>query len=208
MQLSASRLGHRYGDGWIFRDLHLSLEAAGSIAIVGPSGIGKTTLLSLLGGLLEPTEGTVLINRCPPDPGAIGWIFQTTNAFGNKTVLRNLVAPLLLTGHDANESQLRAIDAARVVGLSHRLAMRARHLSGGELQRLAIARAIARRPPLILADEPTGQLDTSTTDSVLNAMMANRPAGTAVVVCTHDALVAACCDHVLRLDSGRLIEER
>lgn len=208
MQLTVRGLGCRYGDDWVFRYLQLSLETSGTVAVVGPSGVGKTTLLSVLGGLLEPSEGTVLIDGRPPDPGAIGWIFQTTNAFSNRTVLSNLTAPLLLIGEDAADSQLRALDAARVVGLSHRLDTRARHLSGGELQRLAIARAIAGRPRLILADEPTGQLDATTTESVLDAMMTNRPSGTAVVVCTHDPLVAARCDLLLRLDYGRLVEAR
>lgn len=204
MRVALTRVGCRAGGRWIFRGVDLNVDAGAAVAIIGPSGVGKTTLLSAIGGLLDPTEGVRLIDGGEPRAGDYGWIFQTTNAFGNRTVDHNVLAPLLLAGVDAAAAMAATQRSIEAVGLSSRTHTKARHLSGGELQRLAIARAVARNVPLILADEPTGQLDSTTTTDVLDVLFDRREQGSTLIVCTHDHTVARRCDSVLRLGSHGL----
>ena len=187
--LQASGLGHRYGDRWVFRGLHLLVEHPASAAIMGPSGVGKTTLLSILGGLLAPREGRVALDgeeRPAPKTRLVSWVFQTSNAFANRSVLDNVADPLRLFGIGTEEARCRAEEALHAVGIAPRRHDRARRLSGGELQRLGVARALAAGRPFILADEPSGQLDEHSTANVVDALVNRRPARTTVLIVTHD----------------------
>ena len=205
--LQASGLGHRYGDRWVFRGLHLRIEHPTSAAIMGPSGVGKTTLLSILGGLLAPREGRVEFDgddRSAPKTRLVSWVFQTSNAFANRSVLDNVADPLRLFGIGAEEARCRAEEALHAVGIAPRRHDRARRLSGGELQRLGVARALAAGRPFILADEPSGQLDEHSTANVVDALVNRRPARTTVLVVTHDEQVARQCEHRFRLSAAGL----
>ncbi len=211
MWLRAHQLGHRFTDDWVFQGVDLNVTGGTSVAVVGPSGVGKTTLLSLLGGLLSPGAGTVELlddDRQPVDAGeharSCSWVLQTTNAFGNRSVADNVTAPLRLAGLGHGEAQRRCASELRKVGLDTFAARRARSLSGGELQRLGIARALALRAPVVLADEPTGQLDTDSSAHVARLLVSAADHGALVVVVTHDPAVAQACSTVLTLGADGL----
>lgn len=188
------------------------IERGSSAAILGPSGSGKSTLLGVLGGLLRPDAGTVRIeaseSRVDNVPAALqqvtSWVLQTTNVLPERSALDNVqVAALTRHGdrHIAREASERLLDA---VGLGERANDPARVMSGGELQRVVIARALASGRPFMLADEPTGQLDRSTSAMVLDVFLdASHDAG--VVIVTHDPEVAARCDRTVRIEDGQVL---
>lgn len=205
--LTLEGLGHRYGDHWVFRNVELDITLPTSVAILGPSGVGKTTLLAITGGLLRPREGSVALGGAPcsePRAGSVAWVFQTSNAFGNRSVTDNVLCPLLLTGMDDSLASRRATAAMKSVGLFDRRRNSARHLSGGELQRVGIARAIALATDFIFADEPTGQLDETTTAEVVEALIVDRTPNSLVLVVTHDPYVAEHCEQEYRLSATGL----
>jgi len=218
MSLSLHDIVHCYVSGGlpVLRGVSLTVELGESIAIVGPSGSGKTTLLTILGLLTEPTGGVVLIDGKPAPPtGAalsrlraqrFGWIFQTANALPRRSVLDNAALGLVVQGWRRDAARARAADALAAVGVGHLAAQEARNLSGGELQRVCTARALATRPSFILADEPTGQLDHATSVQVIAALLHNRPYQTAVVIATHDTEIARECDRILHVVDGELRE--
>jgi ABC-type lipoprotein export system ATPase subunit len=182
------------------------------VAVVGPSGSGKTTLLAIAGLLTRPSEGEVLIDGAPIATGRtadvrtrlFAWVFQTVNVLSARTVQDNAMLGLLARGVAEGEAREEASAALSMVGLGDLRGRTANSLSGGELQRLCIARAIAARPRFLLADEPTGQLDRATTERVTRALIEGRPAGTTLLVVTHDARVASQCDLTLALQDGQL----
>ncbi len=185
----------------------LTVEQGESVAILGPSGSGKSTLLSVLGGLVRPTAGSA---RAEEDDGAprplrivTSWVLQTVNVLPERSVLDNVVVAGLTCGLPRAQARADAIDRLESVGLGDRLGDPARLLSGGEVQRVVIARALASARPFVLADEPTGQLDRATSDIVLDALFTTA-GGAGVVVVTHDPLVAARCDRTTRIDNGVL----
>ena len=195
-----------------------TVEAGEFLAIVGPSGSGKSTLLNLLGALDRPTTGAVRFSGrdiATMDDGElatlrntqIGFVFQQFQLLARTSALANVALPLVYRGLGRRERQSRARDALEAVGLGHRLDHRPAQLSGGEQQRVAIARALVTRPRLLLADEPTGNLDTATGNEVM-ALLAtlNRDEGVALVVITHDAEVAALAPREIRLRDGCLSE--
>ncbi len=210
---------HRYGEGGppVLRDVTLSIEAGQTVALMGPSGSGKTTLLTILGLLTAPSSGVVELDGEPaPKAGPalariraerFGWVFQTANALPRRTALDNAALGLLVRGQPRNVARQQALPALEAVGVAHLAQKEARQLSGGELQRVCIARALAARPSFILADEPTGQLDHATTLDVTAALLRNRPAGTAVILATHDAEVARQCNRLVRVIDGHITEE-
>ncbi len=215
MPLTLRGVSHRYGPGmpWVVRGIDLEVGDGELVALMGPSGSGKTTLLSILGLLTHPAEGAVLLDG-EPVPGRtaaerrtteFAWIFQTANALLRRTALENASLQLLARG--AARQSARAVAAAELerVGVGHLAARPARLLSGGELQRVCIARALAAAPRWILADEPTGQLDHATTLEVSAALMAGRPIGTGVIIATHDPEVADRCGRVIRLVDGAVV---
>ncbi len=198
----------------ILRGVDLTLEAGEAVGIVGPSGSGKTSLLMVLAGLERPTGGTVRVaghelSRMSEDAlarlrrGAVGIIFQAFHLIPTMTALENVSVPLELAGRaDAAD---RAVASLRAVGLAHRLTHLPGQLSGGEQQRVALARAFAPEPRLLLADEPTGNLDHATGAAVMDLLFALRArTGTTLLLITHDAGLAARCDRRVRIADGRV----
>lgn len=194
----------------------LRIHAGDVTAILGPSGSGKTTLLQLLGTLDRPTSGTIRIaGRDVSDmsdrslsrlrAGQIGFVFQQFHLSPLMNVLDNVAEGLLYAGVGHRHRQRRAGEALERLGLAHRLTHRPTALSGGERQRVAIARAIVGRPALVLADEPTGNLDTANGKIVVEFLRELAADGTAVVVITHDPEIAAEMDHRIEVRDGRLL---
>ena len=196
----------------IVRGVQLDLEAGASLGIVGPSGSGKTSLLMLLAGLERPSRGTVSIDgtdfaRLSEDERArfrgrhIGIVFQSFHLIPTMTALENVAIPLELAGR--RDAGARAAEALEQVGLSHRMTHRPGQLSGGEQQRVALARAFAPGPRLLLADEPTGNLDLRTGEKVADLMFGlQRDHGTTLLLITHDATLAGRCDRRLAVSDG------
>lgn len=210
MRLLADGLHFRYpsGDRPVLANLSLEVPSGASAAIVGPSGSGKTTLLSLLGGLLPPQQGTF---RCTDDDGVdhrpadvATWVLQTVSLLAERTVEDNVCLGAYLDGARRDVARQRAALALAAMGLADRAGEPAGVLSGGEGQRVAIARALASTRPVVFADEPTGQLDASTTAVVLDALFALAPR--TIVLITHDESAAARCDIILHLVDGALVQ--
>ncbi|WP_240758922.1 ABC transporter ATP-binding protein [Lichenicoccus roseus] len=208
--------GQAEGSLHIVRGASLDLQAGVSLGIVGPSGSGKTSLLMLLAGLERPSRGSVRIDgtdlagltedqRAQFRGRSIGIVFQSFHLIPSMTALENVAIPLELTGRA--DASRRAAEALEQVGLSHRLDHRPGQLSGGEQQRVALARAFAPGPRLLLADEPTGNLDLETGGRVADLMFAlQRERGTTLVLITHDPALAARCNRVLAVSDGHLSE--
>ncbi len=203
----------------IFADLNLSIPSGDFVAMMGPSGSGKTTLLNLLGGLDRPTSGTILFGGAPIEKlsenqlsawraANIGFIFQFYNLMPTMSAARNVELPLLLTQLSASERKRRVKTALEIVGLDNRAGHKPKELSGGQQQRVAIARAIVADPKLILADEPTGDLDRTTAAEILEMLqLLNRELGKTIVMVTHDPAAAKYARRELHLDKGTF-EER
>jgi putative ABC transport system ATP-binding protein len=216
--LQIEGLARRYGQRQLLDGLALTLAAGQVVAIVGESGAGKSTLLNLIAGLDVPDAGHIRIagqDIAALDETArtllrrrhVGFVFQAFHILPHLTVGQNVELPLVLLGQAPAARHARAQALLAAVGLGERLASLPRELSGGELQRVAVARALAHQPALVLADEPTGNLDPDTAGEVL-ALLAQtiRAQGSAGVLVTHSAQAAATADRVLRLEHGRLVD--
>jgi putative ABC transport system ATP-binding protein len=198
------------------RGVDLEIRAGEMVGIVGPSGSGKSTLLGLIGGLDSPTRGRIEIDgvdvsRMNEDQlteirnAKIGFIFQFFNLIPTLTALENVALPIQFAQKTRFNPNKRAKELLTLLGLNERLHHRPSELSGGQQQRVAIARALANNPPLLLADEPTGNLDSESGAIVLDALRQIRQtAGTTVVIVTHDPALAARTDRVLTLVDGRI----
>jgi lipoprotein-releasing system ATP-binding protein len=200
----------------ILEDVNLEVEAGAMVAIVGASGVGKSTLLHVLGGLDRADAGQVSIDGVEltalPDAEVVafrnrrvGFVFQFHHLLPEFTALENTEMPARIAREPLADARPRAEDLLRRVGLGERLTHRPGMLSGGEQQRVAIARALVMRPAILLADEPTGDLD-ERTGEVLHALLREMHAacGLTSVIATHNPRLAAACDRVLRLEAGRL----
>jgi len=199
----------------IVDDVSFTVERGQSLAIVGPSGSGKSTLLAILAGLDTPTRGTVFLNgieltaldedgRAAARARHVGFVFQAFHLVPSLTALENVLLPLELAGLPDAGRTARA--ALAEVGLGARVGHYPRQLSGGEQQRVALARAFVGRPDVLFADEPTGNLDTTTGARVAELLFGlNRASGTTLVLVTHERELAGRCDRVLELDAGRLV---
>ncbi|WP_374615748.1 ABC transporter ATP-binding protein [Thauera aminoaromatica] len=204
------------GELRILQDIRFAVGAGESVAIVGASGSGKSTLLGLLAGLDVPAHGTVRVQgrdlfaldedaRAALRGEAIGFVFQSFQLLPALTALENVMLPLELAGVD--DARAIATQWLQRVGLGSRLTHYPKHLSGGEQQRVALARAFAPDPRVLLADEPTGNLDAETGRAIIELIFAlNREQGTTLILVTHDESLARRCGRVLRMDAGRLSE--
>jgi len=200
----------------VLKSLDLGLDRGEMVAIVGASGVGKSTLLHVLGGLDSVDEGTVRIDATVltglPDPDLVafrnrhvGFVFQFHHLLPEFSALENAEMPMRIARRSAVERNERAARLLRRVGLESRLEHRPGMLSGGEQQRVAIARALVMEPTLLLADEPTGDLDEHTADSLHELLREmHRERGLTSIIATHNPRLAAACDRVLRLEEGRL----
>ena len=202
----------------VLEKLNLNIEQGDFLALMGPSGSGKTTLLNLIGGLDKPTSGSITIGGQQIDQMSasqlakwratnVGFVFQFYNLLPVLTALRNVELPLLLTGLSSSERKQRAQAALSVVGLADRQNHRPAELSGGQEQRVAIARAVVSDPGLLVCDEPTGDLDRTTADEILDLLrLLNREYNKTIVIVTHDPKAADHANHCMHLDKGRLVE--
>jgi lipoprotein-releasing system ATP-binding protein len=220
--ISVSGLSKSYAVGGnrlaVLKDLDLSLERGEMVAIVGASGVGKSTLLHVLGGLDAPDAGSVRIDEVDlaglSDEALVafrnqhvGFVFQFHHLLPEFTALENAEMPLRIARRKTAECRERATGLLDRVGLAERLEHRPGMLSGGEQQRVAIARALVMRPTLLLADEPTGDLDEHTAETLHDLLREmHREHGLTSVIATHNPKLAAACDRVLRLEEGRLRE--
>ncbi len=218
--LQARNLGRSYNQGDlsvdVLRDVSLDIVKGERVGIIGSSGSGKSTLLHLLGGLDTPTTGSVTVdgvelanlnqaekgrlrNRC------VGFVYQFHHLLPEFSAMENVSMPLLIGGQSKNEAARAATELLERVGLGQRLRHKPAELSGGERQRAAIARALVNRPKVVLADEPTGNLDEDTASRVYELLLElNRDLGTSFLVVTHDTGLAAKMDRVLQLTHGEL----
>lgn len=198
------------------RGIDLSLHEREFVALMGPSGCGKSTLLSILGAMNAPTSGQVVIDeidvyglsverRADFRREYLGFVFQQLFLMPYLTAIQNVMLPLAAAGISNGEQHQLAVEALARVGLEDKAGRLPRDLSGGEQQRVAIARAIVNRPPLVLADEPTGCLDSDTGRSVMDLFLALRDAGLTVFMVTHDATIAGYADRVVRMRDGTLV---
>jgi putative ABC transport system ATP-binding protein len=222
MLLKAKHLTKHYGAGdhtvCALRDASFSVEPGEFVAIMGPSGSGKSTLMSLIGLLDRPSSGKLVFagedtTKLSPDRLAdlrnreIGFIFQAYNLLARNTALENVEVPLAYARMPRRERLARAKELLSAVGLGHRCGHSPAMLSGGEQQRVAIARALACNPAIILADEPTGALDSRTGQEVLALMQALNRLGRTIIIVTHDENVAAHAGRIIRLRDGAIVRD-
>ena len=221
--LQGQHINKVYDDGsgqvQVLNDVDFTIDAAEMVAIVGASGSGKSTLMHILAGLDRPTSGAVLfdgqdVTRWSASQLAkwrnqnVGFVYQFHHLLPEFNALENVAMPLLIQGRPTAEAKQRATELLERVGLAHRLEHRPAQLSGGERQRVAVARAFANRPKLVIADEPTGNLDGETAEAVYQLMLGlNREQGTAFIIVTHDEHLAAQLQRTERLSRGHLVTD-
>jgi len=199
-------------------DVHLDIKEGEYVAIAGPSGCGKTTLLSILGLLDTPTDGTYTLanepvaglsaaDRARVRNRQIGFIFQAFNLIGDLTVYENVELPLTYRGMSSAERKQRVQQALERVGMSHRMKHYPAQLSGGQQQRVAVARAVGGDPAILLADEPTGNLDSQNGEQVMDLLRELHQGGATICMVTHDPRYARHADRSIELFDGRVVEE-
>jgi putative ABC transport system ATP-binding protein len=198
--------------------IHLHLKKGEYLSIAGPSGCGKSTLLAILGLLDSPTDGAYVLNgkavqnlklseRARIRNREIGFIFQAFNLIGDLTVYENVELPLTYRGMPSSERKKRVHDALERVGMSHRIKHYPSQLSGGQQQRVAVARALGGDPSILLADEPTGNLDSTNGEAVMELLRELHRGGATICMVTHDPRYARYADRTIRLFDGRIVEE-
>jgi len=217
-------LRKKYGGGddavFALRGMSFSIERGEFVAIVGPSGCGKTTLLNILGALDRPTSGKVYIDGIDISKlgnkelalirsRKLGFVFQDFNLLSRMTVVQNVELPLLIAGADPVKSRSRSMSLLSRLGIAQKASRNVNNISGGERQRVAVARALANDPKIVLADEPTGNLDTKNTDMMM-ALMASlhKDFGKTLVIITHNPEVASHAERVISIRDGSIVEIR
>ncbi|MBD1874694.1 ABC transporter ATP-binding protein [Nodosilinea sp. FACHB-131] len=220
--IELDRVSKTYGSGELavhaLHPVSLTIEAGEYCAIVGPSGSGKSTAMAILGCLDRPTEGTYHLNGNPVNSLAadtlaevrnrtLGFVFQQFHLLPQLTALENVMLPMVYANLPKTKRRVRATRALQRVGLGNRLHNRPSQLSGGQQQRVAIARAIVNRPKLLLADEPTGALDSQTSQSVMQIFADLNREGMTVILVTHDQEVAGQCDRTITFRDGQIIAD-
>ncbi len=198
--------------------INLQIKRGEYVAIAGPSGCGKSTLLSILGLLDSPSEGSYILNeqsvaqldfanRARIRNREVGFIFQSFNLIGDLTVFENVELPLTYRGLTASERKDRAEEALKKVGMDHRMKHYPSQLSGGQQQRVAVARALAGKPSILLADEPTGNLDSKNGEAVMELLRDLHREGATICMVTHDARFARHADRAVHLFDGKIVDE-
>jgi putative ABC transport system ATP-binding protein len=198
--------------------IHLDIQKGEYLSIAGPSGCGKSTLLAILGLLDSPSDGTYILNSKPVQNlklserarirnREIGFIFQAFNLIGDLTVYENVELPLTYRGMPSAERKKRVHEALERVGMSHRVKHYPSQLSGGQQQRVAVARALAGDPSILLADEPTGNLDSANGEAVMDLLRELHRGGATICMVTHDPRYARYADRNIHLFDGRIVEE-
>jgi putative ABC transport system ATP-binding protein len=199
-------------------NIHLEIRSGEYVAIAGPSGCGKSTLLSILGLLDSPSEGEYTLNGNPVAALSaserarirnreIGFVFQAFNLIGDLTVYENVELPLTYRGMPGSERKQRVQEALELVGMSHRVKHYPSQLSGGQQQRVAVARALVGQPSILLADEPTGNLDSANGEAVMELLRDLHRKGATICMVTHDTRYARHAERTVRLFDGRVVEE-
>ncbi|NKB61288.1 MAG: lipoprotein-releasing ABC transporter ATP-binding protein LolD [Gammaproteobacteria bacterium] len=203
----------------VLRDINFSVGVGEQVAVVGASGSGKSTLLHLLGGLADPTEGRIMIDgqdinqlsqsaRGELRNSALGFVYQFHHLLPEFTALENVAMPLWIRRMDSNDAITLAEDMLAKVGLEKRMGHKPGELSGGERQRAAIARALVAKPKCIMADEPTGNLDTKTAESIHQLMLSlNTEFKTSLIVVTHDMNLARKMERIVGIENGRIVNK-
>ncbi|HVX58520.1 MAG TPA: ABC transporter ATP-binding protein [Candidatus Saccharimonadales bacterium] len=200
-------------------NVNLSVQAGEFVAVVGPSGSGKSTLANIIGGLDKPTSGSVVIDeqdlshvrdRALSDyrNQHIGFVFQSFNLQGTNTALENVMLPMVFARVKSKERKARAVAALQAVGLGDRLKHKPSQLSGGQRQRVAIARAMVMKPSIIIADEPTGNLDSARGDEIMKLLKALVKQGMTLIVITHDMSIARQASRIIEIHDGKLTSRR
>ena len=203
---------------WALREVNLEVKAGEFVAIMGPSGCGKSTLLNIMGLLDNPTEGSYILNgkdvstlrendRTDIRKGVIGFVFQSFNLIDELNVYENIELPLLYMGVPAKERKQRIEAAMNRMAISHRRKHFPSQLSGGQQQRVAIARAVLSNPKIILADEPTGNLDSKNGKEVMNLLSELHREGTTIVMVTHSQHDASYADRIVKLYDGEIVKQ-
>ena len=219
--LTCRQLTKRYDQGGldvdVLKGVDLSIQVGERVAIMGASGSGKSTLLHLLGGLDKATSGEVILSGINLNKvsaiklaklrnRSLGFIYQSHHLLGEFTVLENVAMPLLIAGESIKQATIRATELLKRVGLGHRIEHKPGELSGGERQRAAVARALINKPGLVLADEPTGNLDSKTADQIYQLMLElNQELQVSFLVVTHDHELAARLGKVLHMEDGIIV---
>jgi putative ABC transport system ATP-binding protein len=198
--------------------IHLQINRGDYISISGPSGCGKSTLLAILGLLDTPSDGKYVLNQTPVEMlkmrdrarirnREIGFIFQAFNLIGDLTVYENVELPLTYRNMPSRERKMHVLESLELVGMSHRIKHYPSQLSGGQQQRVAVARALVGKPSILLADEPTGNLDSANGEAVMDLLRDLHRSGSTICMVTHDPRYARTADRVIRLFDGRIVEE-
>jgi len=201
------------------KNINLSIKKNEFVAIIGPSGSGKTTLMNMLGCLDTPTSGTYILDNVEVSSltddelaeirnQKIGFVFQNFNLIQKLTAIENVELPLIYMGVKSSERLKRAKSALEKVGLGDRLHHKPNELSGGQQQRVAIARALINNPPIIFADEPTGNLDSKSGAEIMSLLKELHKNGNTIVLITHDNEIANQADRIIRISDGTIVEDR